>query len=485
MANLKDILFGVTLVAIQGERDKHVTGITFDSRNVSQGDLFIAVKGLTVDGHQYISEAISAGAVAVLCEDLPPDQDPEVTYVQTDNSQKSLGIVATNFYNNPSEKLKLIGITGTNGKTTTATLLHDLFRMLGYKAGLISTVANRIGENSIAADYTTPDAIQINRLLHDMVESGCSHVFMEVSSHALVQNRVAGIKFSGGVFTNITHEHLDYHKTFDEYIRAKKILFDDLPADAFALVNADDRRAGIMLQNSSADKKTLAIKSMANFKAKVLHNTFQGLEMELDGTPVWFKLIGFFNAYNLLTAYAVASLLNEEKDEILTQLSQLEAARGRFEYVENPTNVLAIVDYAHTPDALENVLRTITGLRTGNELVITVVGCGGNRDSEKRPKMARIAIKYSDKIILTSDNPRDEDPEAIIDDMYMGVSKTAEKKTMRIVDRKEAIRTACNLARENDIILVAGKGHENYQEIKGERHHFDDKELLNEILTEA
>lgn len=485
MANLKDILYGISLVAIHGEREKEITGIAFDSRKVKKGFLFIAVKGLTVDGHNYISQAISSGAGSVLCEDFPNELDNTITYIQTDDSQRSLGIVASNFYKNPSGKLQLIGITGTNGKTTTATLLHDLFTKLGYKTGLISTVVNKIGSTTVVADYTTPDSIQLNQLLSEMVNTGCTHAFMEVSSHALNQGRVSGIKFKGGVFTNISHDHLEYHKTFDEYIKAKKILFDDLSSESFALVNVDDRRSGVMLQNTSASKATMAVKSMADFKTKVLHNTFQGLELELDGTSVWFRLIGFFNAYNLLAAYAVASLLEEEKDEVLTQLSQLEAAKGRFEYVENQSDILAIIDYAHTPDALENVLKTIEDLRTRNEMLVTVVGCGGDRDREKRPIMAQIAIKYSDKVILTSDNPRSENPETILDDMYGGVSKTGEKKTMRIVDRKEAIRTACNIARAHDIILVAGKGHENYQEIKGVRHHFDDKELLNEILDEV
>ncbi len=483
MIELKDILFGVNLKRIHGDRDLEIKGIAFDSRKVKKGYLFVAIKGLTTDGHLFIERAISLGATAILCATLPTELEKDITFIQTENSSKALGICAANFYGRPSDKLKLVGITETNGKTTIATLLHDLFSKLGYSAGLLSTVENRIGEKVIEAKFTTPDAIQMNELMAQMVVAGCTHCFMEVSSHALIQDRTEGLHFTGGVFTNISHDHLDYHGSFDEYIAAKKLLFDNLSSDAFALANQDDRRGPIMLQNTKANKQKFAIKSMANFKAKVIHNTLQGLEMDVDGTSAWFKLVGGFNAYNLLTVYAVAVLLDEEKLEVLEALSSLEAAKGRFEQVPNQANIIAILDYAHTPDALENVLKTIAELRTKNELMVTVVGCGGNRDKEKRPKMARIASEYSNKLILTSDNPRDEEPKAILDDMLVGVPKSLEKNTMVIEDRREAIRTACNMVSSKDIVLVAGKGHETYQEINGERHHFDDKEILTEMLN--
>ena len=483
MAALKDILFGVNLKSIQGDRDQEVTGIAFDSREVTEGYLFVAVKGLTTDGHLFIEKAISNGATAILCEELPIDRLENISYVQTENSSKASGICASNFYGRPSDKLKLIGVTGTNGKTTIATLLHDLFSKLGYSTGLISTVENRIGETVSPSKYTTPDAIQLNELMAQMLTKGCTHCFMEVSSHALIQDRTEGLVFSGAVFTNITHDHLDYHKTFDKYISAKKILFDNLPSEAFALVNQDDKRGAIMLQNTKAGKHKFGIKSMANFKAKVIHNTLQGLELVVDGTSAWFKLVGEFNAYNLLTVYAVAVLLKENKLEILEALSSLNAARGRFEQVPNESEIVAILDYAHTPDALENVLKTIANLRTKNEQMITVVGCGGNRDKDKRPKMAKIAAQYSNKLILTSDNPRDEEPRAILDDMLVGIPKSLVNTTMVIEDRNEAIRTACNMAKAKDIVLIAGKGHETYQEIKSERHYFDDKEILIEMLN--
>ncbi len=480
---LKDILFGVSLQSIEGDRDASVNGVTFDSRKVEEGFLFIAVKGLTVDGHDFISKAIKSGAEVIVCEQLPEVIEDRVTYVQTDNSAKALGIIASNFYDRPSEKIKLVGITGTNGKTTCATLLFELFQNLGYSVGLLSTVENKINHEILDASFTTPDAVQLNTLLAKMVSSGCTHCFMEVSSHALVQQRVAGIIFSGGVFTNISHDHLDYHKTFDEYIAAKKLLFDGLPSEAFALVNADDKRGAVMLQNTKADKFRMGIKGMADFRVRLIHNTLQGLELNFDGTDVWFKLIGEFNAYNLLTAYAVAILLGEDKEDVLSGLSTTSGASGRFERVLNTTNVMAIVDYAHTPDALENVLKTIEELRTKNEMLVTVVGCGGDRDKSKRPKMADIACQYSDKVILTSDNPRSEDPKKILEDMRAGVPKSKERNVMVIEDRKEAIRTACNLVNGEDIVLVAGKGHETYQEVNGVRHYFDDREILKELLN--
>lgn len=483
MRNLKDILFGASLVAIHGERNINIESITFDSRKVAENALFIAIKGITVDGHEYIAKAIESGARAVLCETLPQQLDEQTTYIQVENSAVAMGVVAANFFDNPSRKLQLVGITGTNGKTTTATLLFDLFVNLGYQVGLLSTVENKINHKIIPANFTTPDSIQLNELLAQMVAKGCTHCFMEVSSHALVQERVSGIHFSGAVFSNISHDHLDYHETFDAYIKAKKKLFDGLSAHAFALTNVDDKRGNVMLQNTAAEKHTYGVKSMADFKAKVLHNTIQGLELDINGTSAWFRLIGDFNAYNLLAVYATAVLLEEDKQEVLTAMSELSGARGRFELVPNKNDVLAIVDYAHTPDALENVLKTIDNLRTRQETLITVVGCGGNRDKTKRPKMARIAAGFSNKIILTSDNPRNEDPAIILEEMMAGVPKVDQKKTMVIQDRKEAIRTACNLAQANDIILVAGKGHETYQEIKGVRNHFDDKEVLNEMLN--
>ncbi len=484
MRRLKDILFGVSLNEIHGDREIKVSDITFDSRKVKKQSLFVAIEGLTVDGHAYIGQSVKAGASAIVCESLPEEMQDDVTYVSVDNSAKAVGIIASNYYDNPSQKLILVGVTGTNGKTTTVTLLFELFKNLGYKAGMLSTVENKIDDEILPAQFTTPDSIQLNQLLNKMVKAGCTHCFMEVSSHALVQHRVAGITFSGAIFTNITHDHLDYHKTFEEYIQAKKILFDGLTKDAFALVNLDDRRGTVMMQNTKASKNTYSLKGMSDFKAKVIHNTLQGLELDLDGTNAWFKLIGDFNAYNLLAVYGAALLLGEEKEEVMTTLSLLGGARGRFERVANNREILAIVDYAHTPDALENVLKTIENLRTHQELLVTVVGCGGNRDKSKRPVMGKLAAAYSNKVILTSDNPRDEDPGAILDEMMAGIGKTDQRKTMMIADRREAIRTACNLADKGDIILVAGKGHETYQEIKGVRHHFDDREVLIEMLKD-
>ncbi len=483
MKILKDILYGISLQSLTGDRECKVSGVAFDSREVKKNTLFVAIKGLTVDGHDFIDEAIAKGAKAIVCEYLPEKADGQITFIQTANSAEALGIIASNFHDRPSEKLKLIGITGTNGKTTSATLLFELFTHLGYQAGLLSTVENRIGKKVLDAAYTTPDALQLNELLADMVSEGCTHCFMEVSSHALVQHRVAGVHFTGGVFTNISHDHLDYHKTFDEYIAAKKILFDSLSSESFALVNVDDKRGGVMLQNTKAEKFKMGIKSMADFRIRIIHNTLQGLELNFSGVDVWFKLIGEFNAYNLMTAYAVAILLDEDKEDILSGLSVSSGVSGRFEKVENSSNVLAIVDYAHTPDALENVLLTIDKLRTKNELLVTVVGCGGDRDKDKRPEMAKIAASLSNKVILTSDNPRSENPHQILEDMKVGIPKTFERNVMVIEDRKEAIRTACNLANDQDIILVAGKGHETYQEVKGKRHHFDDREVLSEILN--
>lgn len=460
-----------------------VTTLAFDSRNVEVGSAFIAVSGTQVDGHDYIPQAIEKGAVAIICEQLPETTIDDIALVKVDNSARALGIMASNFYGNPSKKLKLVGVTGTNGKTTCVSLLYQLFRALGYNTGLLSTVENKINEEVIAATHTTPDAITINKTLAKMVAKGCTHCFMESSSHAIVQHRIAGLKYDGAIFTNLSHEHLDYHKTFDEYIKAKKMLFDGLPSTAFALINSDDKRGPVMLQNTKASKHKYALKTIAEFKAKILSNTLQGLELDIAGQNVWFKLIGDFNAYNLLAVYGAAVLLDEDENLVLQELSNLDPAPGRFEQVITPTGITALVDYAHTPDALENVLLTIKEFRTGNEKVITVVGCGGNRDKEKRPVMARIACELSDKVILTSDNPRFEEPMDIIKDMQEGVSPSNYKKTLVIEDRREAIKTASALAEQRDIILVAGKGHETYQEIKGERTDFDDRKILNEMLN--
>ncbi|MTI21913.1 UDP-N-acetylmuramoyl-L-alanyl-D-glutamate--2,6-diaminopimelate ligase [Fulvivirga sp. RKSG066] len=483
MAELRDILYKVSLISASGDMQREIKSVTFDSREVGKGSLFVAVRGTQVDGHDYIDKAIEAGAETIVCEELPEDIIDGVTYVAVQNTAAALGLIASNFYGNPSSKLKLVGITGTNGKTTIATLLFDLYKKLGFPVGLISTVQNQINDKVIPSSHTTPDALRLNELLAQMVESGCELCFMEVSSHALEQHRVEGVSFKGAVFTNISHDHLDYHKTFEAYIKAKKKLFDGLGAQAFALSNVDDKRGRVMLQNTKAEKNTYALKTVANFKSKLVSNTIQGIEMEIDGKNAWFRLIGDFNAYNLTAVFATAVLLGEDADEVLQQLSLLEGAPGRFEQVTSDAKITAIVDYAHTPDALKNVLETINELRTGNEQVITVVGCGGNRDKTKRPLMASIACGLSDKVVLTSDNPRHEDPMAIIKDMQEGVSPVDYKKTVVLADREEAIKTACLLATEGDIILVAGKGHETYQEVKGVKHQFDDKEVLRRMLN--
>lgn len=482
MAILKDILYKVSLTSTSGNMEVDVKHIAFDSGKVKNASLFIAVKGTITDGHSYLDSAKKNGAVAIVCEVLPDYLEDGITYITVADSAVALGIIAANFHGNPSEKLDLVGITGTNGKTTTVTLLYHLFLKLGYKTGLLSTVENKINEQTIVSTHTTPDPIQLNKLLTQMVKESCTHCFMEVSSHAIDQHRIEGLRFAGAVFTNISHDHLDYHKTFDEYIRVKKSMFDGLHRQAFALVNTDDRRGSVMLQNTKAIKQTYALKSMANFKAKLLTNTLQGIEMEIDNKSAWFKLIGDFNGYNLLAAYGTAVLLGEDAEEVLTKLSMLDAAPGRFQQVMPSSDVTAIVDYAHTPDALKNVLETINNFRTGNEQLITVVGCGGNRDKTKRPLMASIATKLSNKVILTSDNPRNEDPNTIINDMKKGVSPADFKKMLVLSDREEAIKTACLLADGKDIILVAGKGHETYQEIAGVKNHFDDREVLGRML---
>ena len=482
MPELKDILYKVSLTSSYGDMSVDVKGICFDSRKVRPGFLFIAIKGTQSDGHEYIARAIELGAIAVVCEKLPDTVTDKITFVSVKNSGQALGIIASNFFGNPSEKMKLTGVTGTNGKTTVATLLYKLFTTLGHRSGLISTVENRIVDQVIPSTHTTPDPIQLNELLRRMLEEKCTHVFMEVSSHAIDQERIAGLKFVGALFTNITHDHLDYHLTFENYIKAKKKYFDELGSDAFALVNADDKRGMVMMQNTKATKYSFGLKKMVDFKAKIITNSIEGLELELAGKTVWFKLIGDFNAYNLLAVYGAAVLLGEDSDEVLVKLSSLSGAVGRFELVLPGSKKIAIVDYAHTPDALKNVLETIAQFRSGNEQVITVVGCGGNRDRTKRPMMASIACRLSDKVVLTSDNPRDEDPIEIIKEMQTGVMPTEARKTLIIADREEAIKTACMMAKEKDIILVAGKGHETYQEIKGVKYPFDDREVVERML---
>jgi len=480
---LQDLLYGVSIQSLVGKPNQEVTALAFDSRQVKADTLFFAVKGTVVDGHEYIEQTIASGATVIICETLPVQLNEEVTYVEVANSAIALGIVASNFYGNPSGKLKLIGITGTNGKTTIATLLFQLFRELGYNVGLISTVQNHINDSIIPATHTTPNPIALNALLQDMVNAKCEFCFMEVSSHAIVQHRIAGLTFAGGIFSNITHDHLDFHKTFDSYLRAKKEFFDHLPKSSFALTNADDKNGMVMLQNTLANKKTYALKQMADFKAKIIENKFSGLNLDIDDTDVFFKMVGSFNAYNLLAAYGTAMLLGEEKLNVLTVLSTLAGAEGRFDYTVSKQGIIGIVDYAHTPDAVQNVLSTIANIRKGTEQVITVIGCGGDRDKTKRPIMAKVASDWSDKVILTSDNPRTEDPQIIITEMEQGVSPTNQRKTLSILDRREAIKTACHLANPGDIILVAGKGHEKYQEINGVRQHFDDKEILTEQLN--
>lgn len=454
-----------------------------DSRKAGSGSLFIAVRGTVTDGHKFIETAVRQGVSAVLCEEFPAEISPDVTYVQVQDSSRAMGLVAAIFFNNPSQKLKLVGVTGTNGKTSVATLLFRLFRSLGYRCGLLSTVQNQIDDDVIPATHTTPDVITTNQLLTKMLAHGCTHVFMEVSSHAVVQERIAGLTFTGGIFTNITHDHLDFHGTFDHYIRAKKGFFDQLPASAFALTNVDDKRGLVMLQNTAARKESYSLKTLATFKGKVIADSLFGLHMLVDNQEVWFKLIGRFNAYNLLSVYGTAVLLGEEPNEVLTLLSGITPPPGRFEQVVSDDKIVGIVDYAHTPDALQNVLETINSLRQANEQIITVIGCGGNRDAAKRPVMAEIACKFSDRVILTSDNPRNEDPMIILEQMQAGVPPIDFKKTKTIEDRYRAIQQAVALAKPNDIVLVAGKGHETYQEIKGVKYDFDDRTVLWETFN--
>jgi len=480
---LKDILYKVSIRSVKGDTGAVINQLQIDSRKVNSGDCFIAIKGAATDGHQYINTAVKNGAIVIVCEELPVSFVENVTYIQVENSAIAAGFISHNFYGEPSLKLKLVGVTGTNGKTTIATILWKLFTALGYKCGLISTVQNQIGEQVIPSTHTTPDAISVNQLLGQMADAGCEYVFMECSSHAIHQHRITGLQFAGALFSNITHDHLDYHKTFDEYIRVKKSWFDGLPSTAFAISNTDDKRGRVMFQNTNAKKYYYSLKTLAEFKGKILDNSITGLHMMVNDQEVYFRLIGEFNAYNLLAVYGAAICLGQDKNEVLQLLSNLDGAEGRFDYtVSQKEKIIGIVDYAHTPDALLNVLATIKNLRQGHEQIITVVGCGGDRDKTKRPIMAEVACEYSDRVIFTSDNPRSEDALEIIKEMEAGVNVVARKKYISIADRREAIKTAISLAAKEDIVLVAGKGHEKYQDIKGVKHDFDDKQVLKEMF---
>jgi UDP-N-acetylmuramoyl-L-alanyl-D-glutamate--2,6-diaminopimelate ligase len=480
---LQNILYKVSIRSVKGNTNIEVTNLQIDSRKVSKGSCFIAIKGTATDGHAFIDKALQNGASVIVCEFLPAALKAGITYIEVENSTTAAGLISHNFYEEPSAKIKLVGVTGTNGKTTIATLLFKLFSALGYKCGLISTVQNQIGNTIISATHTTPDAVSVNALLKQMQDDGCVYVFMEVSSHAIHQHRIAGLHFTGALFSNITHDHLDYHKTFDEYIRVKKMWFDNLPSSAFAISNGDDKRGVVMLQNTAAKKYLYSLKTLADFKGKILDNSITGLHLLVNDVEVHFRLIGEFNAYNLLAVFGAAICLGEEKNEVLQILSNLDGAEGRFDYtISAKEKLIGIIDYAHTPDALLNVLATIKKLKQGNEQIITVVGCGGDRDKTKRPVMAEVACEYSDKVILTSDNPRSEDALEILKDMQAGVNVVAKKKVISITDRREAIKTAVSLAQKEDIVLVAGKGHEKYQEIKGVKYDFDDKKVLKEMF---
>ncbi|MGE6355752.1 UDP-N-acetylmuramoyl-L-alanyl-D-glutamate--2,6-diaminopimelate ligase [Flavobacterium sp. NPDC079362] len=484
MKILKDILYKVAIESVTGSTEIDVHKIEFDSRKIEANDVFVAIRGSLSDGHDYIEKAIQLGAVAIICDALPENIEKGVTYIKVKDTNTALAFMAANYFGNPSEKLKLVGVTGTNGKTTIASLLFQLFQKAGFKVGLLSTVKIMVDETEYKATHTTPDSITINHYLNEMIEAGVTHCFMEVSSHGIHQKRTEALHFVGGVFTNLSHDHLDYHPTFAEYRDVKKSFFDSLPKTAFALSNIDDKNGPVMLQNTVARKFTYALKSYADFKAIILESQLSGLLLKVNDNEVWVKLIGTFNAYNVLAIYGTAVELGMDSLEALRLLSDLESVSGRFQYIVSAGNITAIVDYAHTPDALDNVLKTIGDIRTKNEQLITVVGCGGNRDKTKRPIMAKIATDLSDKAILTSDNPRNEDPEVILDEMEKGVEAHNYKKLLRITDRKQAIKTACQLAQPNDIVLIAGKGHETYQEINGVRHHFDDMETVKEILDQ-
>ena len=481
---LKELLHAIPVIDYRGSLDTEVSALCLDSRKAVKGSAFVAVRGHQTDGHLFVNKAIELGASVVLVEELPEEIKEDVVYVVVGDSAYALGVMASTFYGNPSSKLKLVGVTGTNGKTTVATLLFNLFSRLGFHVGLLSTVQNQIGERVVEATHTTPDPISLNSLLKEMVEDGCDYCFMEVSSHAVVQQRIAGLKFAGGIFTNITHDHLDFHVTFANYIKAKKKFFDDLDRYAFALTNIDDKNGQVMLQNTFAHKKTYGLHQMADFKAKILESHFDGMLLQVDGQEVWVKLVGDFNAYNLLAVYGASILLEQETVKVLMALSEITGAEGRFETMKSSTGVVAIVDYAHTPDAVENVLETIGGLRKPGQQILTVLGCGGDRDKTKRPEMAEVASRLSDKVVLTSDNPRTEDPATIIKEMEVGISADKRKNVFSITDRREAIRAAFHLAQPGDVILVAGKGHEKYQDINGVKNHFDDKEELIKIFNE-
>jgi len=483
MMTIEKILKGISVISISGDKLLRIENITFDSRNVDRGSLFVAVRGSKTDGHDYIVNAVNSGAVAIICETIPENPEKKVCWIKTTDSARALGEAASNFFGNPSSSLKLVGVTGTNGKTTIATLLYRMFSDLGYKCGLFSTVCNYIIGKELPATHTTPDPVQLNMIMAQMVEAGCEYAFMEVSSHSADQQRIAGLDFKGGIFTNLTHDHLDYHKTFDRYIAAKKSFFNNLPSEAFALVNADDKNGKVMLQNCNARQYTFSVRGMADFRCTLLEQSFEGMGLKIMGEEVWTRFIGDFNASNLLAVYAASELLGAERKEILAVLSNLNPVAGRLEVVR-ASGITGIVDYAHTPDALLNVIGTLNKIRENSVQLITVVGAGGDRDKTKRPKMAAISAEGSTKVILTSDNPRSEDPEMIINDMEAGITPDLKRKTIRITDRREAIKTAVMMARPGDVILVAGKGHETYQEVKGVKHHFDDREEIKKALLQ-
>ncbi len=476
MMKLKTLVNRLNVLEVKGDMERDICGVQIDSRQVADGHLFIAVRGTVADGHNYIGKALEKGAAAILCETIPEDADEKVTYVKVENTEQVVGQVATTFYGDPTSKMKLVGVTGTNGKTTIATVLYEMFRYMGHKVGLLSTVCNYIDGEAIPTEHTTPDPITLNALLAQMVEAGCEYAFMEVSSHSIVQNRIGGLTFAGGLFTNITRDHLDYHKTFENYIKAKKLFFDRLPKAAFAITNADDKNGMVMVQNTQAQVKTYSVQSPADFKAKIIECHFEGMYLNINGKEVGVQFIGKFNVSNLLAVYGAAIMLGKDEQEVLVALSAMKPVNGRFEALRSPSGYTAIVDYAHTPDALENVLNAIHGVLDGKGEVITVCGAGGNRDKGKRPLMAREAVKQSDRVIITSDNPRFEEPQDIINDMLAGLDEEQMKKVIAIVDRRQAIKTACMMAKSGDVILIAGKGHEDYQDVKGVKHHFDDKE---------
>ena len=481
---LSELLKSVSILQIAGPAETEITGVNIDSRKIEKGHLFVAIKGTQTDGHKFIAKAIELGASAILCEDMPEEKIESVSYLQVASTEDVVGQVATNFYGNPSKKLKLVGVTGTNGKTTIATLLYNMFRKFGHRCGLLSTVCNYIEDEAIAADHTTPDPIELNHLLHRMVEAGCEYAFMECSSHAIAQKRIGGLTFAGGIFTNLTRDHLDYHKTFENYRNAKKAFFDGLPKEAFAITNADDKNGSVMVQNCKANIKTYSIRQMADFRAHIIECHFEGMYLEINGREVGVQFIGKFNVSNLLAVYGAAVMLGKNPEDVLVVMSTLKSVAGRLEPIRSKDGITAVVDYAHTPDALENVLNAIHEVLEGKEgHVITVCGAGGNRDKGKRPLMAQEAVKQSDRVIITSDNPRFEEPQDIINDMLAGLTPQLMKKVVSIVDRKEAIRTACMMAQKGDVILIAGKGHEDYQEIKGVKHHFDDREVVRDIFN--